>query len=364
MRRTGRKAEGRAAFSSRNVAGSLRNGRERFAGNPASHTSAWLVIYADVVTLLFTFFVLLISLSVIDARSRSAALGSVSATFGKAGAGADRPFPQPEAAGGSVAAPLTEAAATGASDAASLYALIAGDADNELDFQENSSVQIFSVSADALFLPDETARERGAEVLSPAGLTEGSEAMPGAIRESGAGAASPAVQSSAPPRTKPGYVLSPRGRELLDAVFPHLLRAGYPVLVAGHSTSRRDEEGEAYVADPDDRSADITWLLSFRRALAVYRRLAELGMPQERLGMAAYGSSRPRFSENSPQGRRKNRRVDLVLDGRDREHLDRLETLREKDGIKREMYYRGFRFDLGVPGTAPDGVSGDTGGEE
>ncbi|MDR1686950.1 MAG: OmpA family protein [Desulfovibrio sp.] len=235
------------------------------------------------------------------------------------------------------AVPSPGAAAENTSDAAPLYALIAGDTDNELDFQENSSVKIFSVSADALFLPDDK------------------------VREAGAVSAPPAAASSGPPRTKPGYVLSPRGRELLDAVFPHLLRAGYPVLVAGHSTSRRDEEGEAYIADPDNRSADLTWLLSFRRALAVYRRLAELGMPRERLGMAAYGSARPRFSENSPEGRRKNRRVDLVLDGRDKEHLSKLETLREKDGIKREMYYRGFRFDLGMPGAAPGGVSGDPG---
>ncbi|MDR2125076.1 MAG: OmpA family protein [Desulfovibrio sp.] len=335
MRRAGRRAGARAAFSSGHAGGFVRSGREGIAGSPVFRTSAWLVIYADVVTLLFTFFVLLISLSVIDARSRSAALGSVSATFGNAGAGADRLSSRPEAveAHGSDAAPMRE----GASDAASLYALIAGDRDNDLDFQENSAVQIFSVSADALFLPEDTVQEAGAEAAPAAALPSG------------------------PPMTKPGYILSPRGRALLDAVFPHLLRTGYPVFVAGHSASRRDEEGAAYVADPDNRSADLTWLLSFRRALAVYRRLAELGMPRERLGMAAYGSSRPRFSENSPEGRRKNRRVDLVLDGRDKEHLDRLETLREKDGIKREMYYRGFKFDLDVPGAAPGGAAVDSG---
>jgi chemotaxis protein MotB len=310
---------------SRNTAGFARSGGEGIAGSPAPRPSSCFVVYADVVTLLFTFFVLLISLSVIDARSRSAALGSVSATFGKADADAGR------------AALPPEAVAENASDAASLYALVAGDTDDELDFQENSSVQIFSVSAEALFLPDYTVREAGARDAAP-------EEFP-----------------SGRPRTRPGYVLSPSGRELLDTVFPHLLRAGCPVLVAGHSASRRDEEGEAYIADPDNRSADLTWLLSFRRALTVYRRLAELGMPRERLGMAAYGSSRPRFSENSPEGRRKNRRVDLVLDGRDGEHLRRLETLREKDGIKREMYYRGFRFDLEAPGAAPGGVSGISG---
>ncbi|MDR2604107.1 MAG: OmpA family protein [Desulfovibrio sp.] len=321
MRRAGRKTGAPAAPLSRNVAGFARSGREGIAGS--SRSSSWLVIYADVVTLLFTFFVLLISLSVIDARSRSAALGSVSATFGKAGAEAGGP------------ALPSEAVAENASDTASLYALIAGDTGNELDFQENSSVQIFSVSADALFLPDDPVHEIGTGVASPAEF--------------------PLERSL----TKPGYDLSPRGRELLNAVFPHLLRAGYPVLVAGHSTSRRDEEGETYIADPDNKSADLTWLLSFRRALAVYRRLTELGMPRERLGMAAYGSSRPRFSENSPEGRRKNRRVELVLDGRDKDYLNRLETLQEKDEIKRELYYRGFRFDLGMPGDA----SGDMRGE-
>jgi chemotaxis protein MotB len=296
--------------------------------SPASRPYAWLTVYADVVTLLFTFFVLLISLSVVDARSRSAAVGSVSATFGGARAAAERPAP------GSPPGTVAE----GASGTGFLYALVAGDTDDALDFQENSSVRIFSVTADALFLPADAVRGRKPEDAQSADF---------AGRRG----------------TRPGYVLSPRGGELLDTLFPHLLRSGYPVLVAGHGASRRDEEGDAYIADPDDKSADSTWLLSFRRALAVYRRLAELGMPQERLDMAAYGSTRPRFSENSPEGRRKNRRVDLVLDVRDKEHLDRLEALREKDGIKRAMYYRGFRFDLGAPGDAPD-TSGDGRGEE
>jgi chemotaxis protein MotB len=262
----------------------------------------WLTVYADLVTLLFTFFVLLISMSAIDARSRTAAMGSVSAAFGSADPGAERHFP---------------ARFSGAAEkrgAASMYDLVADDPGGDLDFQENNAVQIVSVNAEALFPPDDT-------------------------------------------------VLSRRGGELLEKLFPRLMRAGRPLLVAGHSSSRRDEEGEAYVADPDNRSVDLTWLLSFRRALAVYRRLADLGMPRERLFMAAYGSSRPRFSENSPEGRRKNRRVDLVLDGRDAEQLKKIDALQEKDGIKKETYYRGFRFALDLPGDAredaPDGGRGE-----
>jgi chemotaxis protein MotB len=286
----------------------------------------WLAVYADVVTLLFTFFVLLISLSVIDARSRSAVLDSLSSTFG--GSGTERRGPVPDAPPGTVG--------EGASATASLYALVAGDKDNELDFQENNSVQILSVGADALFIPD--------------------DAVP-SDRET-----PPKKRRASQLFLSDDTVLSDRGRELLDTLLPHLMSVGYPVRVEGHSAPRRDEEGAAYVADPDNRSAGLTWLRSFRRALAVYRRLEEIGVPRERLGMAAYGSSRPRFSENSPEGRRKNRRVDIVLDGRDREHMDSLEALREKDGIKREMYYRGFRFDLGVPGDPPGAVSGGASG--
>jgi chemotaxis protein MotB len=147
-----------------------------------------------------------------------------------------------------------------------------------------------------------------------------------------------------------GTVLSEGGIALLDRILPDLQRIGYPLLVAGHTAVRRDEEENAYAVSLDSSAMDSTWPLSYHRALAVYRHLSMRGIDPGRLSLEAFGQFHPRYSNNTPEGRRKNRRVDLVLDKRNREWIEKVEALREQGAPPREMYYKGFRFDLTLPG--------------
>ncbi len=55
------------------------------------------------------------------------------------------------------------------------------------------------------------------------------------------------------------------------------------------------------------------WHLSSARSLAVLQTLEDYGVPTERLSSAAYGETRPVVSNDTPEGRAQNRRVDIVI---------------------------------------------------
>ncbi|MDL2279373.1 OmpA family protein [Desulfovibrio sp. OttesenSCG-928-G11] len=262
---------------------------------------AWLVTFSDLMTLLLTFFVLLLSMAVIDERAKLEVLGSVSKAFGfkdamfnpLADTNVNRPVePGPMDAPTDDLTPLRE--------------MLIEDVDKDLAFQENKYVQIFSINDEVLFLPASVS-------------------------------------------------LSPGGIALLDRILPYLQRMSYPLLVAGHTSARRDEEGGEYELAYGKDGMDGTWPLSFKRALAVYRHLDARGIDPGRLSLEAFGQFHPRFSNNTPEGRRKNRRVDLVLDKRNREWIEKVEALREKEAPQAEMYYKGFKFDLTMPGSGAAG---------
>ena len=63
------------------------------------------------------------------------------------------------------------------------------------------------------------------------------------------------------------------------------------------------------------KSADFrsNWELSARRAVNVIKYFAELGLPSERFIAAGYGEYFPRFSNDTPSLRAKNRRIEIVL---------------------------------------------------
>jgi len=89
-------------------------------------------------------------------------------------------------------------------------------------------------------------------------------------------------------------------RTLGDAV----LELKYPIRIEGHTDSIR-------VRSPRFRS---NWDLSTARAVAVVDVLHDLaGVPEKRLSVAGYADTRPVDTNFTPEGRRHNRRVDIVL---------------------------------------------------
>jgi chemotaxis protein MotB len=55
------------------------------------------------------------------------------------------------------------------------------------------------------------------------------------------------------------------------------------------------------------------WELSSARALSVVRVLIQGGVPAERLSGAGYGEYQPVASNDDPQSRRRNRRIEIVM---------------------------------------------------
>lgn len=159
--------------------------------------------------------------------------------------------------------------------------------------------------------------------------------------------------------------LSERGAALLARIAPVLRGVEHPVLIAGHASPARDEEGILFRLRGDEKTLPSPWRLSLGRATAVYRKLADLGVPSGRMLMEAHGDTRPRFDNLTTEGRRANRRVDIVLDRRNAEWARRMDALKDGAPVRETFQYKGFRFDFVMPGSdAPGGASGpgsDTG---
>lgn len=259
-------------------------------------TPPWLITFSDLMTLLLTFFVLLLSMAVIDERSKLVVLGSVSASFG-IGQASFNPTSLENVANKVDAGSMKEP------DMLPIKDLLWEDTKDDLNFQENRYVQILSINADVLYEP---------------GKTEMSE----------------------------------RGQILLNRIMPHLLRIKYPLLIAGHTADRRDEEGPQYVVNFDKTKLDSTWALSLARGHGVYRYLLKSGIPAERLSQESFGQYHPRYTNKTPDGRSMNRRVDIVLDKRNTAEIINFEQSKEeRNNEPRGYFFRDFRFNLD---TTPD----------
>jgi len=91
---------------------------------------------------------------------------------------------------------------------------------------------------------------------------------------------------------------------MLHALTPELLPRKLDVRVEGHTDDRP-------IRTARFRSK---WELSTARATVVLARLASEGIAPQRLSAAGYGEFRPIASNDTDDGRRQNRRVDLILD--------------------------------------------------
>ncbi|MFQ3787659.1 flagellar motor protein MotB [Halomonas sp. A29] len=98
-------------------------------------------------------------------------------------------------------------------------------------------------------------------------------------------------------------VLTGQGREVLGRLREALATFDGDISVEGHT----DSIPIATARFPSN------WELSSGRAIAVLRYLSELGLPAERLRAVGYAETRPLESNQTPEGRAANRRVELLL---------------------------------------------------
>ncbi|MFW5791355.1 MAG: OmpA/MotB family protein [Desulfohalobiaceae bacterium] len=258
-------------------------------------TPAWLITFSDLMTLMLTFFVLLVSMSaLLDEEKRKIALGSVTGTFGMGQQSSNllttRPQDRPRAI---EPGPMQEVG-----DLAPLKGLVWEDIGKDVDFMSNAFVQVLNINSKVLFAPGAT-------------------------------------------------TLTDEGRNLLDRILPALLEVGFPLLLAGHTSSLRDEMGFEYRSATPRDALNPSWALSLSRTQAVYTYLIQGGMDPKMLRMEAHGRFEPRYTNASPEGRSKNRRVELILDKRNYARQPYLRSLfplgKDRDG---PLMYRDFIFDI------------------
>jgi chemotaxis protein MotB len=254
----------------------------------------WMITFSDVMTLMLTFFVLLVSMSQIDARRKLVALGSIIGTFGFQDASYEL-YSEKDTKQTVEPGPIDD------DDLEPLKALKWENVDKDINFRSNRFVQILSINSSLLFAPD-------------------------------------------------GMTLSPAGKDLLDEFMPILIQVRYPLLLAGHTSELRDELGINYQPGDDTQNPDLSWKISLGRTMAVYQFLVERGMKPTQLRVEAFGKYMPYYPQNTAESRSRNRRVDIVLDKRSAgmsERLRKVSPISKPDDNTTDV--DGFEFNLKLP---------------
>ncbi len=106
-----------------------------------------------------------------------------------------------------------------------------------------------------------------------------------------------------------GYVINRKGEETLDKIVPALrnIKSGR-IVIEGHTDN-------VPIGPALRQRFPSNWELSSARATDVLRYLASKGVPQNVLAAEGFGDSRPIASNATPEGRAKNRRVEIVISG-------------------------------------------------
>jgi len=251
---------------------------------------AWLVTFSDMMTLMLTFFVLLVSMSVLDERRKLVVLGSIIGTFGVGKQGHDvlsKVDKKTSVEPGPMEMPSVN-------DLEPLRTMVWENMEDDLNFAANKFVQVFSIPDDVLFEPG-------------------------------------------------GVQLKLRGRQILEAALPVFLQVRVPILLAGHSSTLRDEEAGSFRVENLEETMDSSWRLSFGRVMAVYGLLLDGGMDPEMLRVEAFGRFHPRHTASTAEGRRMNRRVDVILDKRNIQWQDHMGLLRSTKPME-SFEYKDFIF--------------------
>jgi chemotaxis protein MotB len=232
----------------------------------------WLVSYADFITLLFAFFVVLYAFARADQKKQAQIPQAIDAAFKSLGLFADStrtPSRTPSSAAGKDAAPIPmnivmgEEVLSPAAVKDDLEA-IRRDLSQRLSNQVAQHTVAIKMGRDGLVIS-----------LREAGFFESGSARP-----------------------------RPETMTTLKQVAAALGRTPYDLRVEGHTDNIPMHTAEF----------DSNWELSSARATGIARSLLELhSIPADRLSAAGYAEFHPVDSNATPEGRANNRRIDLVV---------------------------------------------------
>ncbi len=217
----------------------------------------WLVTFSDLMTLLLTFFVLLLSMASMDTTTITR-ISSFSNSL----------------------APIQHSGASRMSDRVKLVIDLVRDHDNLLLQNDRIKDLLFP---DDIFPPEMNV----ADVKANVSILQHPEGVVIVLTDGLLFA-----EGSAEPDA--------RGRALLDALTPVIHGVNADVNISGHTDS---------TPQPPPGNDE----LSARRALAVLERFLAGKVPPDRFSISAYGPDKPMYANDTPEGRRKNRRVEILL---------------------------------------------------
>ncbi len=277
--------------SDENVSSGANPGLEVSVDEVEEGAPTWVTTFADLMSLLLTFFVLLYSMSelkvenfFIAAESLREAMGSTAETPPDSIIGLMMESADPE----TVIEPLSAESNDGSGDddqvervAAEYLALLEGQLRTSVEEAglDDSQIEIIR-DDDGLYL-----RIRNAALFESAQVQ-----------------------------------VRPQAEALLVTLSSITSEIVIPTIVAGHADSRP-------ISTPAFAS---NWELSAARAAGVARLMYENGHPASRLEVESYGEHRPLASNESEEGRAENRRVELFFS---REYVERLARQLQEEGI-------------------------------
>ncbi|MHB9130802.1 MAG: flagellar motor protein MotB [Armatimonadota bacterium] len=216
----------------------------------------WLLTYADMITLLMAFFIMMYSMSVVNMDKFNQAAISIRSGFGgmlKGGKGLlERP------SGG-----MTDRSIGSSSEAKNLSRventlkdmIVTEQLEAKMEVRRESRGLVISITSDDFLFPE------GAAQLSPQAVT------------------------------------------LLEKIKRQLMTTSNDLLVEGH-TCNKSISNAVFPSN---------WELSSARACRVVRYMADGGIAQKRLTAVGYGETRPRYPNDTDAHRAHNRRVDIVV---------------------------------------------------
>ena len=119
-------------------------------------------------------------------------------------------------------------------------------------------------------------------------------------------------------------VISGYGKALLAKLAPIFREKGLRAVVEGHTDN-------VPIGGMLAKVFPTNWELSAGRALAVVHHLHSIGMPQKDMEARAYSYMRPRATNSTPEGRKKNRRIEILLvENTESETLEIVDTVSEE----------------------------------
>lgn len=247
---------------------------------------AWLVTFSDLMTLLLTFFVLLLSMSIIDEEKKLIALGSIRNTFGFVEGHNVQEREE--------SANIQQEGLYKKEDIKDLQfeeATQAVRSNEELTFMRNRDVYSVHIDPKILF-------QRGSSVL----LED--------------------------------------AKRYLRSVLPVIMATKHPIKILGNATTLFDEFGEK-----SGKTTIDLWRLSLYRAMAVYTMLHEEGIPYEKMLFEGIADNNPLLRDkNSAQALARSRSVNIVLHKEDENLLKNAVQKEGKNGST--ILFHGFEFSV------------------